>query len=192
MSVPPQSPVIQLLLFVIYPLWLMAGAVDYWCHRRTNITATSGVVESLLHVAQFATIAILFAMAVLLQPTVAMIVVITLVSVLHLVLSYVDVAYTQRKRYISPLEQHAHGFLDVLPIAAVCLLAILALSDPLSDPAAGTGFVTRLEDLRAGEIAWLLGSFAIIAGGPVIEEFLRTATGASSQRKAETVASLSR
>jgi hypothetical protein len=188
MPVPPQSPVIQLLLFVIYPLWLMAGAVDYWCHRRTNIAATSGVVESLLHIAQFATIAIMFAMAVLLQPTAAMIVVIALVSVLHLVLSYVDVAYTQRKRYISPLEQHAHGFLDVLPIAAVCLLAILALSDPT----AGTGFVTRLQDLQAGELAWLLGSFAIIAGGPVIEEFLRTASGASSHRKAETVASLSR
>jgi len=184
--VPPQNLLIQLLLYVIYPLWLIAGAIDYWCHRRTNIVATSGVVESLLHIAQFATIAIVFAMAVLLQPTMAMIVVIGLVSVLHLVLSYIDVAYTQRKRYISPLEQHAHGFLDVLPIIAVCVLAILALSDPT----AGTGFITRLHDVQAGVLAWLLGSFAIIAGGPVIEEFLRTANGASSQRKAETLASM--
>ena len=43
-----------LLLWVLYPLWLLAGAIDYVCHRRTNIEHTSGATESLLHLAQFA------------------------------------------------------------------------------------------------------------------------------------------
>jgi hypothetical protein len=169
----------QLLLYVMYPLWLVAGAFDYWCHRRTNISATSGIIESSLHVAQFLTIAVVFICAVLLEPTIATIAVIGVAAVLHLVLSYVDVAYTHRRRYISPLEQHVHGFLDVLPIIAVCLLAVLVLNDP--SPV--TGFATRLQAASTRELALLIGTFVVVAGGPVVEEFLRTATNARAERK---------
>jgi hypothetical protein len=95
------------------------------------------------------------------------------------VLSYVDVAYTHRRRYISPLEQHVHGFLDVLPIVAVCLLAVLVLNDP--SPV--TGFATRLQAASTRELALLIGTFVVVAGGPVVEEFLRTATNARTERK---------
>jgi hypothetical protein len=161
---------LDLLVYVIYPLWLIAGAIDYVCHRRTNIALTSGVIETWLHIAQFVTIAIVFFGAIFLEPTLAAIALLGTTVILHLVLSYVDVVYTQPKRYISPLEQHVHGFLDVLPVIAVCLLAILGLSEPQST----TGFALRSHEAARG-VSLLVGSFIALAGLPVIEEHLRTA-----------------
>jgi hypothetical protein len=171
---------IGLLVYVLYPLWLAAGAVDYVCHRRTNIAETAGVVESSLHVAQFITMVILFVCAVIFEPTLAVITILAAVAILHLVLSYVDVVYTERKRYISPLEQHAHAFMDVLPIVAVCLLAILGLSAQQSEP----GAAFRAQSASAVQLALLIGSFLVFAGGPVIEEFVRTASRAPRTQRA--------
>ena len=170
---------IDLLVYVLYPLWLIAGAIDYWCHRRTNIALTSGVVETWLHIAQFVTIAIIFFGAVFLEPTLACIALLGTTAVLHLVLSYVDVFYTQPKRYITPLEQHVHGFLDVVPIVGVCLLAILGLSEPQSTP----GFAMRSHEQSTGEVAWLIGSFIVFAGIPVMEEHLRAVMRTPRERK---------
>ncbi len=50
--------VAALLAWGIYPLWLIAGAADLWCHRRTDIRHTSGVVESTLHLAQLGVIGV--------------------------------------------------------------------------------------------------------------------------------------
>jgi hypothetical protein len=33
-------------------------------------------------------------------------------------LALADVSYTQRRRFISPLEQHVHGYMEVLPVVA--------------------------------------------------------------------------
>lgn len=161
------------LTWVLYPLWLIGGAVDYICHRRTDIQHTSGIHESWLHVAQFATIALVFASAVLLEITLPVIIVLIGLVIAHTVLSFIDVSYTLGRRHISTSEQHAHGLLNVVPLIAVGLLAILnwqALLAP-SDEAA-----VRLKDepLAATHVVTLLGSFIVLAGGPVMEEWLRT------------------
>jgi hypothetical protein len=52
------SLLIGLLIGVLYPLWLLAGCIDYFCHRRTSIEQTSGIGECGFHVAQFAALGI--------------------------------------------------------------------------------------------------------------------------------------
>lgn len=159
--------------WVLYPLWLIGGAVDYVCHRRSDIQHTSGIRESWLHVAQFATMAMFFASAVLLQVTLPVIIMLVALVLTHTVLSFIDVSYTLGRRYISTAEQHAHGLLNVVPLIAVGLLAILNWETAL---APSTDAVVRLKDepLAATHIAMLLGSFTVLAGGPVLEEWLRT------------------
>lgn len=179
---------LNFLAYAIYPAWLVAGAVDYWCHRRTDIEHTSGRGESLFHVAQFVTMALVFFPAVLLKPTITMIAMTGAAAVLHLVLSYVDVAYTQQKRFISPLEQHVHAFLDVLPIIVVCLLALVGLSDS----APSKDLVLQADVLSGTQLTLLMGSFVVLAGAPVLEEFLRTATKSRSARKEVHAASMLR
>jgi len=44
------SIVLNILLYVLLPLWGVAGLVDWFCHRATNIEETSGLLEALVHV----------------------------------------------------------------------------------------------------------------------------------------------
>jgi hypothetical protein len=158
-----------LLIWGIYPAWLLAGAGDYLCHRKTDIERTSGTTESWLHVTQFVCLAVAFACAVLLQTSTAVYVVLVALVVAHSLLSYIDVRYTDGRRRISPIEQSIHGFMDVLPLVAVAVLG-----------------VQQWQEIRAGSMTFalhpsmslervlLLSSFAVLAGLPVLEELLRT------------------
>ena len=164
------SLLIGLLIGVLYPLWLLAGCIDYFCHRRTSIEQTSGIGECAFHVAQFAALGIALVLSMVFALNAMVLALLIAVIATHSALSYADVSYTQGRRHISPLEQHAHGFMDVLPVVAVGLLAILSWQDIWSKP-----WQLRLDDnpmdLRK---LLLLGSFAIFTGVPVLEEFWRT------------------
>jgi hypothetical protein len=163
-----QDGLTALLVWGIYPAWLLAGAGDYLCHRRTDIERTSGVTESWLHVMQFVCLAVAFACAVLLQISAAVFVVLVALVIAHSFLSYIDVRYTDGRRRISPIEQSVHGFMDVLPLVAVAVLG-----------------VQHWQEIRVGSTAFalqaaldtqrvlLLASFAVLAGLPVLEELLR-------------------
>lgn len=108
-----------LLLWGIYPLWLLAGAGDYLCHRRTDIEHSSGSGESWFHLLQFLTLLVAFGAALLLEQNAVVFGVMVFAVLTHSVLAHMDVSYTDGRRYISPLEQHIHGFMDVLPLVAV-------------------------------------------------------------------------
>jgi hypothetical protein len=156
---------LSFLAWVLYPLWLAAGAADYLCHRRTHIERTSGVVESWLHVAQFLSIAALLALATLFAVTMSVWIALLAIAVVHSTLSLVDVAYSEKRRRISPIEQLVHGFLNVIPLIAVGLLAVL--NWPLSShAAAGPWFQSAPTSL--------LVSFCVLAGAPILEELART------------------
>jgi hypothetical protein len=165
------AALLGLIAWVLYPMWLAAGAADYLAHRRTDIPHTSGVSESLLHVAQLASIAVAFSAAVMLQMTTGAWLLVLGAVLVHSVLAYVDVAYTDTRRYISPFEQTVHGFLDVIPVVAVLLLGVLhwpQISAGELSIAAENSLADDLTDRL------LLLSFAVLAGTPVIEELIRT------------------
>jgi hypothetical protein len=157
-----------LLLWGIYPAWLLAGAGDYFCHRRTNIERTSGAVESWLHLAQYGCLAVAFACAVLLEITAAVFVLIVVLVLTHSALSYTDVRYTDGLRRISPIEQTIHGFMEVLPLVAVALLGV----QHWAEIRAGSMTVALLPSIDLGR-GLLLASFVVLAGLPIVEELLR-------------------
>lgn len=163
------SLLIGLLVWIIYPLWLVAGFFDYICHRRTAIESTSGVHESWLHVAQFFSLGIGLLIATFLAITPLALILLLVLIATHTVLSFVDVAYTDKRRYISPLEQKIHGFMDVLPIVAVALIAVLNW-DTLQN-AAWTLYGTLTPH------AWLLPtSYLVLSGVPIFEELIRASS----------------
>jgi hypothetical protein len=161
-----------LLAGIIYPVWLIAGALDWWCHRRSRIETTSGATESWLHVAQFLSLAAFLLLATTL-PFNAISAAFVIATVLaHAALSYSDVNYTLSRRHISALEQHVHGFLDVLPWVACALWIVMNLST-----------------YPGGQNSWrmspqgtltLLVSYAVLAGVPVAIELFRTLRSDSS------------
>ena len=157
------------LVWAVYPAWLAAGFVDYLSHRRTHIERTSGPTESWFHLAQFASLALPFFLVVFLQVTPLVIAIVAGSLVLHTALSMADVAYTDGRRYISPVEQHVHAFMVVLPVVAAAIVALLNW-----DAISGSEWVLRPKPLQPVPAYLLVGSYLVLAGAPIVEELIRT------------------
>lgn len=95
----------EFLSWVVYPLWLLAGAGDYFSHRLTDIEHTSGSRESWFHLAQFVSIAVIFCSAVLLEITAGVLAIMVVALIVHTALSLTDVSYTLGRRHISAFER---------------------------------------------------------------------------------------
>ncbi|HEY0940044.1 MAG TPA: hypothetical protein VGE08_08110 [Steroidobacter sp.] len=161
----------NLLLWGIYPLWLLAGAGDYLCHRVTDIEHSSGSHESWYHVLQLLVLLVALAVAMLLEMNAMTFGVMVAMVSAHSVLAHMDVSYTDGRRYISPLEQHIHGFMNVLPLVAVAMFGVLHWDE------IGTGFDAPILSLASPltlPSVLLLASFAVLAGIPILEELMRT------------------
>jgi hypothetical protein len=113
------------LMYFILPLWLAAGFADYLCHRRADIEATSGPKESLLHLLQFAEVAVPILAALFLDINALVIALMIVCFGLHEATALWDVSYASRTRYVGPIEQHVHSFLEMLPLMALLLVSLL-------------------------------------------------------------------
>lgn len=121
----PSTLVRNYLLFIILPMWITAGLADYYLHRRTLIEHTSGTRESVLHAIQLGEAGVPVLMGLLLDINALIILLMLLALVLHEATALYDLYYTVHRRYISPLEQHVHSFLELLPIMGVSFVTIL-------------------------------------------------------------------
>lgn len=119
--------------FALYYLWLGAGCIDFALHRRTAIAATSGLRESMLHGAQLACVGagVLIWLCFVSNGLLAL--VLLALAGLHVALAYLDTAWADGKRRITPLEQHIHSILDISPW--VFTLGVVAHAVPGWQPA---------------------------------------------------------
>jgi 4-hydroxybenzoate polyprenyltransferase len=165
-----QAVITLVLVGVLYPMWLVAGLVDYWCHKLTDIEATSGRIESWFHVAQFASLGVALLALALFVVTPASMLVLVAAVITHTVLAFIDVTYTTGRRYISPLEQHVHGYLDVLPVVAAFLILALHWNELRN-----SSWHLQLRDPSAmRQWSLLLATYFVLVGGPVFVELRRT------------------
>jgi hypothetical protein len=113
------------LMYFVLPLWLLAGFADYLCHRATNIETTTGAKESLLHLLQFAEMAVPILAAMFLEINAGIILLMIICLVLHEATAFWDVSYAVTRRNVTPFEQHVHSFLEMLPFMALLLIVVL-------------------------------------------------------------------
>jgi len=167
-----------LLLYFILPLWLLAGLADWACHRASNIAHTAGPAESALHLLMFAEIAVPLLACLLLEINALVFAVMLVAFVLHEATALWDVSYAQKRRYISPFEQHVHSFLELLPLTAGVLVALLHWESFLSLfglAATPADWTPRPKEppLPVGYIVALLVAAALLDAGPYLEELWR-------------------
>lgn len=167
-----------LLAAVVFPLWLAAGVADYLCHAGTDIAHTSGTRESFLHLLQTVEIGLPM-LAFLFLATNALVLVLLIAGVVaHAVTSWRDVCYAARLRYIPPIEQYVHSFLNVLPWLALVLIAVLhwPVVTALVDPARISDWQLRLRvPMFDGRIILAVLAAALVFGVlPGALEFART------------------
>jgi hypothetical protein len=161
-------PATLLLLGLVLPLWQLAGFADWWCHRATAIERTAGVTESWLHLLLMAQVGVPVVLALVLQPNAFLLAVGVACWLVHALTTWLELRYVVSRRNVRPFEQLLHSFLDVLPLAALLLLAVAAwpvapdLLPRWRDPLPPAGLMTAL---LAGSLAlnWL----------PLLEELRR-------------------
>lgn len=179
----PALLVQHFLLYFILPLWLLAGLSDYFLHRRTQIERTSGTKESVLHALQLGEAGIPVVLG-LLYDINAMIIGIMLIALAtHEATALWDVTYANTRRYISPLEQHVHSFLELLPLMAVSFVIVLhwdqflALFGLGAQPAQ-LGLHLKASPLPPSYLGALFSSIAVFILVPYAEELWRCITTA--------------
>src|SRR5215210_3616139 len=130
-----------ILMYFVLPMWLLAGFADYLCHRASDIEHTSGAKESLLHLLLFAEMGVPVLAAIFLEINALIIALMIVFFLLHEATSLWDVSYAAKLRNITPVEQHVHSLLEMLPLMGLLLVIVphwsqfLALFGLGSEPA---------------------------------------------------------
>lgn len=172
------DPTTFLLLYAVLPLWLLAGLADWFCHRASAIEHTSGAKESALHLLMFAEVAVPLLACLFLEINALVFLVMILGFAAHEATTFWDLTYASARRTITPLEQHVHSFLEVLPLAAGLLVAtlhwgqLLALFG-LGDEAARFTLAWKEPPLPAGYVVAIIGLAFLLDLVPFLEEFWR-------------------
>lgn len=166
------------LLYFILPLWLAAGFADYLCHRATNIENTSGIGETFIHLLMFAEVAVPLVAALLLEINALVILLMIGGFILHQATALWDVSFAIDKRRITPIEQHIHSFLEMLPLMAAVIVITIHHSQFLA--LLGLGHEAPRFELRwkAEPLSWpyLITFFSAVLLFeilPYLEELLR-------------------
>ncbi len=175
------------LLYVLFPLWLFAGVADYVLHRRTDIERTSGLKESALHILQALQIGIPLVACLFFEIN-ALILAISLICVLaHSLTALWDGLYSDKRRFISPLEQHIHSHLEYIPLVAMLLVVMLNWGQFSALIGVGTESAQFRLTLKEYPVPMqylvvVLGAIVFVQGALLTEEFLRCLRASSDSR----------
>jgi hypothetical protein len=119
------DPATYALMFFVLPLWLAAGFADYLCHRAAGIAIHSGAKESLIHLLMFAEMAVPVLAAIFLQINALIIATMIVAFLAHEATALWDVSYATATREVTPIEQHVHSYLELLPLLGLVLVTML-------------------------------------------------------------------
>lgn len=166
------------LMYFVVPLWTAAGTADAACHRASNIETTSGPRESLLHIVMLAEVGVPLLAALFLEVTSPVLALLIASFILHEITALWDVSYAVKRREVTPIEQHVHSFLEMIPLMAASVTAILHWRQFLTLIGlrrAPEDWEVRLKE-RPLPLAYSLGviaSVALFEGLPYLHELVR-------------------
>lgn len=115
----------QFLLYFIVPLWLAAGFADWLCHRKTKIEKTTGAKETLIHLLMLGEMGVPVLAGLFLEINAAVLALMIGAFFVHEATALWDVSYAVTRRKVTPIEQHIHSFLEMLPLMAVSFISVL-------------------------------------------------------------------
>jgi hypothetical protein len=184
-----------LLLYGLLPLWMLAGAADWWVHRRERIEMTAGAKESAMHLLMMVELTPAIVAALLLEPTALTLLLMTLYCIAHELTVWWDLRYAASVRRIPVLEQWLHSLQLVLPwvgLAGLMLIhrdqaAALVGQDP---PAADWGPRWKEDQLPGLQIATIIGAGLLLVVVPFSEEMLRCMKAKRSRNSAAAAGTL--
>ncbi|WP_263141613.1 diguanylate cyclase [Pseudomonas sp. RIT-PI-AD] len=175
---PDENLATAYLMYFLLPVWLLAGFADWLCHRRTSISTTTGIKESLIHLLMLLEIGVPLLAAMFLQVNALIFLLMLAAFVLHELTALWDVSYAVSLRDVKPSEQHVHSFLEMIPLMGLSVLALLHWQAFLSlfglgEAPAEYALRWKQQPLPAGYLACVLGATLLLAVLPYLEELHR-------------------
>lgn len=167
----------NILVWVVMPLWVIAGFLDYLCHRKSEIEHANGARESLIHWLMLAEVAVPLTMAVFLRINALLLAIMLACLAAHEVTGYYDLKLAMATRRVTIFEHQVHSALEILPLTAILLT--MALHWPQTQALLGFGpeaaqwYLGPKQPPRWGEIIPPATAFLLLALGPYAEEFVR-------------------
>ncbi|MDW8845983.1 diguanylate cyclase [Erwinia sp. MMLR14_017] len=172
------DPQMLLLLYFVLPVWLIAGFADWLCHRATDIETTTGLKETYIHILMFLEMGLPLLAALFLDVNSLVIAFMIVLFFCHEATALWDVSYAVTARRVSPIEQHIHSFLEMVPLMALLLVIsrhwpqFLALFG-FGDEPARFELKQRDDPLPAGYITAVLSGIFFLEVLPYLEEYWR-------------------
>jgi hypothetical protein len=172
-----ENPAWYVLVYVILPIWILAAFADYLCHRASDIEHTSGIKENVLHWLLFAEAGFGIGVALFFTVNALVIAFLIVLIAVHAATVQVDLRLAMRTRTITPIEQQVHSVLDMMPVAATMMLAIMHWAQAqalfgFGDEAASFA-LTLKEPPGWNELAWPAAGFLVFGIAPYAEELWR-------------------
>ena len=115
----------DILVYVVLPLWMLCGFLDYLCHRVSHIADANGARESLIHWLMLAEVGLPLGLAVFFQINALLLALMLLCLAAHEVTGYLDLKLAMATRAVTVFEHQVHSLLEVLPLTAILLTMIL-------------------------------------------------------------------
>ncbi len=166
-----------LLVYVVLPLWVIAGFLDYLCHRTSDIEHATGVKESLIHWLMVSEVAVPLLLAVFFRINALILTLMIVCLIAHEVTGYLDLKIAMATRKVTIFEHQVHSVLEILPFTA--MLLVMALHWPQTVSLLGLGHEAADFSLdpkqvpRWGEIIPPAAVFILFVLAPYAEEMLR-------------------
>ncbi|MBZ9917181.1 diguanylate cyclase [Mesorhizobium sp. BR1-1-12] len=172
------DPTVLILMYFLLPVWLAAGFADWICHRASHIESTTGAKESLIHLLMFAEVGIPLLAAMFLDVNALIILIMIVTFFVHEATAMWDVSYATTARTVTPIEQHVHSFLEMIPLMGLVSVISLHWGQFLALFGAGTEtarfeLVWKSQQLPVTYIACVMAVILIFELLPYLEELVR-------------------
>jgi hypothetical protein len=166
------------LMYIIMPVWSVAGFLDWLWHRQTKIETTSGVKESILHLVMMAEAGAPILTGLFLEMNAGALALMGAGWLIHDLTVALDVSYTASRRTIYPREQHTHGYMQTIPFDIVATLACLHPEQSLALLGLGpekADFRLRFRKppVPLKDFATIVACMGLVSGLPHVEELWR-------------------
>jgi hypothetical protein len=167
-----------LILWILLPAWILAGFLDWICHRKSGIAEHCGPWESILHLLLLAEAGAALLIGLLLELNEPALALIALCFIVHEITGYADIRFAHARRDLSPAEQRIHDYMTAIPVAALCLLGVMqweTVATLASDPARIFTEPLRWKEtpLPTTQILGIFGAVVLVDLIPYVEELHR-------------------
>ena len=171
------NPPLFVLMYVVLPLWVVAGFIDYLCHRHTHVERANGTLESAIHWLMLGEVGIPLLAAVFLKIDALIMAFMILCLIAHEITGHIDLQIAMRTRNVTAFEQQVHSVLEMMPLTAMLLVFVLHWPQAMALFGAGTEAADWSLALKEpptwGALTPPAIAFLLLAIFPYAEEFIR-------------------